>query len=70
MYHPYRILFVILVVWAWSVEPVAAYIDPGTGTALIQTLLAGIVALGLVVRRHVHTALRRLRGDRNDAANS
>jgi hypothetical protein len=66
MSHRFRILWAVAALWAWSTEPVAAYIDPGTGTALVQTLLAGIVAMTLALRRRVHAIWRRFRPGKSD----
>lgn len=44
--------------------PAHAYIDPGTGSALIQGLIAGIAAIGITVRLYWHRIaefIRRIR---------
>jgi hypothetical protein len=68
MAYRHRVLMSVVVLWACFNAPVAAYIDPGTGTALVQTLLAGLVALSLALRRHVHSFWRRFRSGKSDIA--
>ena len=43
-------------------EFVFAYIDPGSGSLLIQALIAGLVAIPILFRKHVARALSALRG--------
>lgn len=48
--------------------PAHAYIDPGTGSALIQGLIAGVAAIGITARLYWHRIaefIRRFR-KRND----
>lgn len=35
-------------------RPVGAYLDPGTGSMLLQALLGGVAALGVVARLYWH----------------
>lgn len=39
-----------------------AYIDPGSGTLLIQVIIAGALAVPFFFRRVITEGLRRLRG--------
>lgn len=41
--------------------PVLAYIDPGSGSLIIQALIASIVAAPFVLRRQVGALVRRIR---------
>lgn len=41
-----------------------AYIDPGSGTMLIQLLLAGALAVPFFFRRVIADGWRRVRGER------
>ena len=41
---------------------VFAYLDPGSGSIIIQAVIAGIVALPIVFRSRVSAFIRRLRG--------
>ena len=41
---------------------VLAYIDPGSGSLLIQALIAGLVAAPFVLRQQIARIMRRLRG--------
>lgn len=40
------------------VEPVYAYLDPGTGSAILQGLLAGLAALAVVVKLYWHRLVK------------
>ena len=44
--------------------PFVAYIDPGSGTLLVQVILAGALAVPFFFRRVITDGLRRLRGER------
>lgn len=35
-------------------RPVGAYLDPGTGSMLLQALLGGVAALGVIARLYWH----------------
>ena len=43
-------------------ELVFAYIDPGSGSLVIQALIAGIVAAPIFFRRHIARIVHSLRG--------
>ena len=47
------------------VQPAHAYLDPGSGSAILQGVLAGIVAIGLTVKLFWHKLLKFL-GIRKD----
>lgn len=47
--------------------PLLAYIDPGSGSMLLQVLLAGVLAVPFFFRRAISGGWRRLRGEPNDA---
>ncbi len=44
--------------------PFLAYIDPGSGTMLLQVILAGIVAVPFFFRQAISNTWHRLRGER------
>jgi hypothetical protein len=44
--------------------PLLAYIDPGSGSMLIQVILAGVLAVPFFFRRVIADGLHRIRGDR------
>ena len=48
-------------------EPVFAYIDPGSGSLLVQALIAALVAVPIFFRQHIGRAVRALRGTRPEA---
>ena len=43
-----------------------AYIDPGSGSLLLQAILAAIISIPFFFRRTIGGALSRLRGGRRD----
>ncbi len=43
-------------------DPVLAYIDPGSGSLIIQAVIAAIVAAPFVLRQQIGRAVRRFRG--------
>jgi hypothetical protein len=45
--------------------PFLAYIDPGSGSMLIQVLLAGALAVPFFFRRVIGDAWQRVRGNRD-----
>ena len=47
--------------------PLLAYIDPGSGSMLLQVILAGVLAVPFFFRRVIADGLHRIRGDRNAA---
>ena len=44
--------------------PSLAYIDPGSGTLLLQVILAGALAVPFFFRRLIVDGWRRIRGER------
>lgn len=44
--------------------PFVAYIDPGSGTLLVQVILAGALAVPFFFRRVITDGWRKLRGER------
>lgn len=47
---------------------VFAYIDPGSGSMLIQVLLAGLLAVPFFFRNAIAGVVRRVRGERSAPA--
>ncbi len=47
-----------------------AYIDPGSGTMLLQVILAGIVAVPFFFRQAISNTWHRLRGERSQDSSS
>jgi hypothetical protein len=43
-------------------EPIFAYIDPGSGSLVIQALIAGMVAIPIFFRHQIRRVIRSLRG--------
>jgi hypothetical protein len=48
-------------------EPVFAYIDPGSGSLLVQALIAALVAVPIFFRQQISRAVRAVRGARTEA---
>ena len=51
MKYWHGVAFVLLVVVS---EPVFAYLDPGTGSMLLQVILGGIAAVGVAIKLFWH----------------
>ena len=47
-----RLLGMCILILCWA--PVHAYIDPGTGSALIQGLVAAVAAIGVTLKLYWH----------------
>ena len=53
------VVFVVVALVAFE-KPAAAYLDPGAGSMLLQALLGGVAAVGVIARiywRRVTTAI-------------
>jgi hypothetical protein len=48
--------------------PFLAYIDPGSGTLLLQVILAGALAVPFFFRRVIGDTWRRIRGERAETS--
>ena len=46
-------IFVFVVLVAFE-KPAAAYLDPGSGSMLLQALLGGVAAVGVIARLYWH----------------
>ena len=42
--------------------PLPAYIDPGSGSLIIQAVIAAIIAVPIFLRSHIGRAVRSVRG--------
>ena len=49
-----RYLPVLAVAWWLAEAPVHAYLDPGSGSMLLQVLLGGFAAVGVVAKLYWH----------------
>lgn len=47
--------------------PLLAYLDPGSGSMLLQVLLAGVLAIPFFFRRVISDGWHRIRGERDVA---
>jgi len=50
-----------------SLELIFAYIDPGSGSLVIQALIAGLVAIPIFFRSRISRLVRALRGQGQEA---
>lgn len=62
--------FLMLVFVAVTVTPVHAYLDPGTGSFVLQMILGGVAGVALLVRIYWQKFLDLFRAKTNDAGNS
>lgn len=46
----------------WTMELILAYIDPGSGSLIIQALIAGMVAIPIFFRHQIARFVRAIRG--------
>ncbi len=44
-------------------DPVLAYIDPGTGSLMIQVLIASLIAAPFVLRQQIGRLIARIKGE-------
>lgn len=49
---------------------VFAYIDPGSGSLVIQALIAGLVAIPVIFRQRIASFVRMVRGDQQPKTES
>jgi hypothetical protein len=49
---------------------ILAYIDPGSGSMILQVILASVLAVPFFFRRTIGDVWRRLRGHRDDSSSS
>ena len=54
-------IFVLVVLVAFE-RPAAAYLDPGTGSMLLQALLGGVAAVAVIARLYWHRLSAVFRG--------
>lgn len=64
-----RLAFLLLLALPWLTAPEVAfaYLDPGTGSILLQALIGGVAGLGVILKLYWHR-LRGLIGGRKKAA--
>ena len=43
-------LLLLIGCWLFWEQPVSAYLDPGSGSMLLQLLLGGVAAVGVIVK--------------------
>lgn len=46
--------WLLAIVFLTTVEPLHAYLDPGTGSMLLQVILGGIAAIGVALKLFWH----------------
>jgi hypothetical protein len=47
-------LWIVLLVCCIAAEPAFAYLDPGTGSMLLQVILGGVAAVGVALKLFWH----------------
>lgn len=47
---------------------ILAYIDPGSGSMILQVILASVLAVPFFFRRAIGDVVRRMRGHRDDSS--
>lgn len=47
----------VLVLYCLTISPANAYLDPGTGSMIIQGLIAGVASIALVLKLYWHRLL-------------
>ena len=57
-----RIALLVAIALVALESPVEAYLDPGTGSMLLQVLLGGVAAVGVVARLYWHRLIAVFRG--------
>ena len=57
-----RIALLVAIALVALESPVEAYLDPGTGSMLLQVLLGGVAAIGVVARLYWHRLTAAFRG--------
>lgn len=60
MFRSALVVFVLLLILE---KPAGAYLDPGTGSMLLQALLGGVAAVGVIAKLYWHrmtAALQRI----------
>lgn len=55
------VAFVVVALVAFE-KPAAAYLDPGTGSMLLQALLGGVAAVGVIAKLYWHRLTAVFRG--------
>lgn len=56
----FQILILSIVLSLITVESASAYLDPGAGSAILQGILAALVAIGLTLKLFWHKVLKML----------
>ena len=46
--------WLLAIIFLTAVEPLHAYLDPGTGSMLLQVILGGIAAIGVALKLFWH----------------
>lgn len=57
-----RSLMFVVVALLVLERPAAAYLDPGTGSMLLQALLGGVAAVGVIAKLYWHRLTAAFRG--------
>lgn len=66
----YVMCFVMLYVFILSIQPAYAYLDPGTGSYMLQILIAGVLAVFFFAKPYVYklkSFFKKIIGRKDDA---
>ncbi|MCY4598592.1 MAG: hypothetical protein OXF27_01550 [Acidobacteria bacterium] len=58
----FRLVAFVIVALVVLERPAAAYLDPGTGSMLLQALLGGVAAVGVITKLYWHRLTALFRG--------
>jgi len=53
----FSICMIVFLFWLLLTDPVYAYLDPGSGSMLLQLLLGGLAGLAIVLKLYWHRFL-------------
>tara|TARA_B100001013_G_C24292747_1_gene317508 strand:- start:303 stop:503 length:201 start_codon:yes stop_codon:yes gene_type:complete len=59
-------MIIILVIFAIFPLPVFAYVDPGSGSAIVTAVLGAIAAVGYIMRKSFYKIKRKLLGKKRE----
>ena len=62
-----RSIMLVVVALVVLERPAAAYLDPGTGSMLLQAVLGGVAAVGVIAKLYWHRLTAVFRGKPQDS---
>lgn len=64
MMQKHVFVIAVLVAWLLGEAPAQAYLDPGSGSMLLQLLLGGVAAVGVIGKLYWNRLMSLFRGQR------